>query len=166
MLIDQKRAHERILFEEFLSALNDDTSLGQKTLFPKTIELSQGDMAILTEIEDDLKNCGFEIQYLGKNAISINAYPADSKNDDPYEILEILLEEYRSKEKLPGDDRKEKLAVAMARASAIPYGRPLQEPEVNELFDRLFSCTNPNYSPGGKPIVIIITADELEKRLR
>jgi DNA mismatch repair protein MutL len=166
MLIDQKRAHERVLFEKFLGALRDNSCISQLTLFPKTIELSQGDMAILTEIEDDLLNCGFEIQYLGKSAISINAYPADSKNDDPYEMLEILLEGYRSKEKLPGDDRKEKLAAAMARAAAIPYGRPLQNAEISELFDSLFMTTNPNYSPHGKPIVSIITIEELEKRLR
>lgn len=166
MLIDQKRAHERILFEEFLKAILNNATVSQKTLFPQTIELNQSDIALLSEIEDDIKNCGFDIQYLGNNAISINGYPADSKNDDPHEILEVLLEEYKLTEREPAENNKERIAACMARATAVPYGRPLVYEEIAELVDRLFLCKNPNYSPGGKPVMNIITLEELDKRLK
>jgi DNA mismatch repair protein MutL len=166
MLIDQKRAHERILFEKYLASLKNSNPPAQKTLFPKSIELDKADIAIITEMEEDLKNMGFETSYLGNNTISIVGYPSDSKNDDPVEMLEILLQEYKSTRQDPAQDYKERIASSLARATAIPYGRHLTAEEMQELFDTLFACSTPNYSPGGKPVVNIITLDELDKRLK
>ncbi|HUS86370.1 MAG TPA: DNA mismatch repair endonuclease MutL [Bacteroidales bacterium] len=166
MVIDQRRAHERILFEKFLEALSKGTSVGQKSLFPRSLELSQADIALLSEIEDDLKNVGFDINYLGNNSISINGYPADSGNDDPVQMFEILLEDYKSTRKDISVEPREKLARSMARAGAIPYGKQLSEEEMRDLFDTLFSCKTPNYSATGKPVVNIITIEELDKRLK
>jgi len=87
-------------------------------------------------------------------------------NEDPVEMLEIILEEYKSTEKGPGDSNREKVAVCMSRAAAVPYGRPLEITEIRDLIDKLFQCANPNYTPSGKAIISIITLDELEKRLR
>ncbi|MDT8402220.1 MAG: DNA mismatch repair endonuclease MutL [Bacteroidales bacterium] len=166
MLIDQKRAHERILYDNFIHALQNDSGVAQKNMFPKTLELAQADLAILSEIEEGIKNCGFDIRYLGNNTISINSQPSASMNEDPVEMIEIILEEYKTMEKDPGENNREKIATCMARAAAVPYGRKLEIPEIRELVDKLFRCTNPNYSPSGKPIVSIITLEELDKRLR
>ncbi len=166
MIIDQKRAHERILYDKFIHALKTDTVVAQKSLFPKTLELDQSDLAILSEIEEDLKNCGFDVRYLGNNTISINSQPSSSMNEDPREMIEIILEEYKTTEKDPGDSNRDKIAICMSRAAAVPYGRTLEIPEIRELVDKLFQCTNPNYSPSGKAIISIITLDELDKRLR
>ncbi|MEE4115713.1 MAG: DNA mismatch repair endonuclease MutL, partial [Marinilabiliaceae bacterium] len=161
MLIDQKRAHERILFDKFISMIGKDNSPSQKSLFPVTIELDQADIAILSELEDDLKSLGFETAYLGNNTVSINGYPSEAKNDDPSEMLEILLQEYKSTQQDPASERKEKIASSLARASAVPYGRHLSNDEMQELFDTLFASATPNYTPDGKAVVNIITLDEL-----
>ena len=166
MIIDQKRAHERILYEKFIEALQSDSVVAQKSLFPKTLELDQADLALLSEIEEEIKNCGFDIRYLGNNTISINSQPAASMNEDPVEMLEIILEEYKSTEKEPGESNREKIAVCMSRAAAVPYGRTLDITEIRELVDKLFQCANPNYAPSGKAIINIITLEELDKRLR
>jgi len=166
MLIDQKRAHERILYDKFITSLGSDNPPSQKTLFPRSIEMEQGDITLLSELEEDLRSMGFETSYLGDNTVSINAYPADSMNDDPSEMLEILLQEYKSKQQDPTFDLKEKLASSLARATAIPYGRPLRAEEMQELFDTLFASSTPNYSPTGKAVVSIITLEELDKKLK
>ncbi len=166
MIIDQKRAHERILYEKFIEALQSDSVVAQRSLFPKTLELDQSDLALLSEIEEEVKNCGIDIRYLGNNTISINSQPSDSMNEDPVEMLEIILEEYKSTEKAPGESNREKVAVCMARAAALPYGRVLDIIEIRDLVDKLFLCSNPNYAPSGKAIISIITLEELEKRLR
>jgi len=166
MMIDQKRAHERILYEKFLSALEANKPASQKSLFPRSVELNQADIAIISDIEEDIRNTGFEISYLGNNTVSIIGYPADSKNDDPVEMLEILLEEYKATGNDPNISPREKIAISMARAAAISYGRTLAEEEMRELLDTLFACSMPNWSPTGKPIVNIITIEELDKRLK
>ena len=166
MIIDQKRAHERILYEKFIEALQSDSVVAQRSLFPKTLELDQADLALLSEIEEDVKNCGIDIRYLGSNTISINSQPSASMNEDPVEMLEIILEEYKSTEKQPGESNREKVAVCMARAAAVPYGIPLEITEIRDLVDKLFQCSNPNYTPSGKAIISIINLEELEKRLR
>jgi len=166
MIIDQKRAHERILYEKFIHALQSDSVVAQKSLFPKTLELDQSDLALLSEIEEEIKNCGFDIRYLGNNTISINSQPSASMNEDPIEMIEIILEEYKTTEKEPGESNREKVAACMARAAAVPYGKILEMAEIRELVDKLFQCTNPNYSPSGKAIINIITMEELDKRLK
>ncbi len=166
MLIDQKRAHERILYEKYIEMGKGSFPPSQKTLFPKSIELDQADIAILSEMEEDLKNMGFETAYLGNNSISINAYPADAKNDDPSEMLEILIQDYKSTQQSPDKGHKERVASSLARATAIPYGRHLSTEEMQELFDTLFACSIPHYSLSGKAVVNIISLDELDKRMR
>lgn len=166
MIIDQKRAHERILYDKFIDALKTETLVAQNSLFPKTIQLDQADLAILSEIEEDLKRCGFDVRYLGNNTISINSQPSSSMNEDPAEMIEIILEEYKTMAKEAGESNREKIATCMARAAAVPYGRALETEEMGELVDKLFQCTNPNYSPSGKAIISIITMDELDKRLK
>jgi DNA mismatch repair protein MutL len=165
MLIDQKRAHERVLYEKFMDCLSNNRSVAQTTMFPETIELNPADYFVIKEIEGDLNILGFDIQHLGNNVISLNSQPAGSFTN-PAEILETLLEEYKSKKADPSVGAKEKVAAAMARAFAIPYGKVLVQSELEDLFDTLFACNAPNYSPTGKPVINIITLEELEKRFK
>jgi DNA mismatch repair protein MutL len=81
-------------------------------------------------------------------------------------MLEILIEEYKSTQADPSATAREKLASAMAGASAIPYGKTLVQSEMEDLFDALFACLAPNYSPKGKPVIIIITLEELDKKFK
>ena len=166
MLIDQKRAHERILYERFLENLSDNRAFSQSEMFPVNIELNPADVFVLREIEDYIRLLGFSIKYSGKNTISITGRPSGSTSSDPAEIIEILLEEYKRTQSDPATGVKEKVAAAMAGASAIPYGKILVKNEMEDIFDSLFACKAPNYSPKGKPVINILTLEEIDKRFR
>ena len=165
-MIDQRRGHERVLYENFMECLNSNGSASQTTLFPVTIELGQDDFLVLKEIKNDLKRIGFDIEYGDDSVITVNGYPSISGSTNIKEVIEILIEEFKSTSNDPSTGVKEKLAAAMASASAIPYGKPLSNIEMETLFDSLFSCSLPNYTPKGKAIVSIITVDELDKRFQ
>ena len=89
-----------------------------------------------------------------------------SGSSDPAETLSIFIEEYKNTQSDPSTGAREKLAAAMAGASAIPYGRVLLQDEMENLFDNLFACSTPNYSPHGKPVIIIITLEDLDKKFK
>ena len=166
MLIDQKRAHERILYERFLENLNNNRSISQTELYPVSIELNPADIFVLKEIEDNIRILGFNFQFSEKNMISITGRPSEIGSVDPVMTLEILLEEYKKTQSDPSTGIREKVAAAMAGASAIPYGKVLLKNEMEDLFDTLFSCKAPNYSPKGKPVINILTLEEIDKRLK
>ncbi len=166
MIIDQKRAHERILYERFLDNLESNRNISQTELFPVNHELNPADIFVLKEIESEIRMLGFNFQITGNNRISINGRPSGIGSSDPAIMLEILLEEYKKTQSDPSTGAMEKIASAMAGASAIPYGKVLLKNEMEELFDTLFSCKSPNYSPKGKPVINILTLEEIDKRLR
>jgi DNA mismatch repair protein MutL len=166
MLIDQKRAHERILYEKFMGCLDSEQAVSQADIFPVSIELNPADYFILTEIEESISKLGFRIKHEGSTTISVIGRPSDTASSDPVEIMEILLEDYKRTKSDPTAGAKEKVSAAMAAASAIPYGKALTQGEMENLFDTLFACAGPNYSPGGKPVISILTTDEIDKRFK
>ena len=166
MIIDQKRAHERILFERYLYCLSNSGSVMQTTMFPVTIDLTPSDINVLREIEPDLVSLGFDINHTGERKITLNGYPDEVTGNDPGEVFMSIIAEYRDKKIIPGDGKKEMISAAMARAAAIPYGKALNQSEMENLFDTLFACSAPNYSPSGKPVISIFTSDELDKRFK
>lgn len=166
MLIDQKRAHERILYESFISCLSNGESVSQSDLYPLTTEMNPSDILLLKEIEKELVILGFRFQYPDNKSITITGRPSAAIEADPREMLEILLEEYKNSESDPSSGSREKVAAAMAAAAAIPYGKPLSSEEMENLFDTLFACKSPNYSPKGKPVITILTLEELDKRFK
>jgi DNA mismatch repair protein MutL len=135
-------------------------------MFPVTAELNPSDYFIIREIEKELELLGFNIEHSGKYEITINGRPADGNATDPFEILEILVEDYKKTEADPSKGAKEKIAASMAVASAIPYGKTLSQKEMEDLFDTLFACQSPNYSPKGKTIISIIPLEEIDKRFK
>jgi DNA mismatch repair protein MutL len=164
MMIDQRRAHERVLYEKYLASLSDGPRPAQVSLFPVETELNPGDMVILREIGDQLKTLGFEVHAEKDNIVTITGHPADSRNASPLAMLETLVAEYKQTMSDPSIGARERVALSMAKASAIPYGMPLTHTEMEELFDMLFACAMPNYSPAGKTVMNIITLEELDRR--
>ncbi|MCG8410025.1 MAG: hypothetical protein MI739_01945 [Bacteroidales bacterium] len=164
MVVDQKRAHERILFDNFMISLSTESIPSQKTLYPKNIELDPKEHALIIEIKDDLKIMGFEIEDFGGNSIVVNGMPADATNQEPEQIIDKFLHEFLHGEIDAKTEVKVKVAQALAKASSISSNQNLAHEEMRELVDLLFACQNPNYSPFGKLIVSIIKTDEVEKR--
>lgn len=166
MLIDQKRGHERVLYERFMESLSNNRAISQTEMFPVTIELNPSDLFIIKEIENELELLGFTIQHTGKNKITVKGRPLGSFSSDPCEILEIMIEDYKSTQADPSTGAKEKVASAMAAASAIPYGKALNQQEMETLFDTVFACKSPNFSPKGKTVISIITIEEIDKKFK
>ena len=166
MVINQKRAHERILFERYINSFAKNISVAQQSLYPETINLDPADYTLLLEITDDLHAVGFDIGNLGNNTIVINGCPSDIENPDPKALIEKLLEEYKNTFGDIKTSAKERLARSMAAATSINYGKNLKPEEMNALVDELFACENPNYSPTGKMIIAIINMEELDTKLK
>jgi DNA mismatch repair protein MutL len=164
MLIDQKRAHERILFERYLCMIQNHRGFVQRSLFPETLELTASEMACLKEIFDEIYALGFDIEPTSDSTIQINGYPADVNASNPSTVLQNIISACMKDSSDIEAERKEQVAREMAQASAIPYGKTLSYEEMKELVDHLFACEMPNFSPSGKAIINILNLEEIEKR--
>jgi DNA mismatch repair protein MutL len=166
MIIDQRKAHERILFEQFMVFIENSNGISQQTLFPQVIELSQTDHDLILEYLEQINSLGFDINDFGNNTLVVNGCPAIIDNPNPKFLIEEIITELHNSPLQGGVKVKEYIATVLAKASAIPQEKALNLSEMQDIIDRLFACTNHNFSPDGKPIVAIIGLDELEKRLR
>ena len=166
MVIDQKRAHERILYERLMQVLENHEVASQQQLFPETFELNASDATLLTSILPDLKALGFDIREFGKHTFIINGTPGVLNTSTPVEIIEFLLEEYKNSPANLQEKARETVAASLAQASAIPYGQALKPNEMIELIDNLFACQTPNFSPKGKKVLSIMPLDDFEKILK
>ncbi len=163
MVIDQKRAHERILFEKFMEVLHSESVASQQQLFPQTIELEPGDAELLKNILNDLLSLGFDIREFGKNTFIINGTPGMLDVSSPEIIIQKLLEEYKNSPVDAKARAKEQVAISLAKASALDYGTELKQEEIDHLIDNLFACKTPNFSPEGKKVLTIISLEDFEK---
>ena len=166
MVIDQKRAHERILFENFMGVLTSSEIASQQQLFPQTFELAADHAELLRSILKDLKALGFDIRDFGNNKFIINGTPGVLDTSSPLEIIEGLLEDMKSTATDLKEKAKEKVASSLARASAIAYGYVMRPEEINQLIDQLFACSSPNFSPSGKQVLTIMAIEQFEKLLK
>ena len=165
MVVDQRRAHIRILYEQNLSTLAKDAINAQNTLFPETVELNTSDYKLCLELVDEIAKLGFEIRDFGQNCVIVHSIPANTAIHDIKSVIETLLEQYKNFASELKLDQHEKLARSTAIAAAIPYGKQLSIKEMQELIDQLFACTNPNTTPGGKAILNIVKLEDFEKHL-
>lgn len=165
LLIDQQAAHERILYEEFLSVFETTQPVVQKQLFPRTIELSAADADILRNILGDTLMLGFDIAEFGQNTFIVHGIPADlPAGADEQAIVENLLEQFKNNLELRLSTR-DNLARALARSGSIKRGQSLDGTAMQELIDKLFACAMPYKSPSGRHCFITFTLEEIEKRL-
>ena len=164
-VIDQSRAHERILFEKFIFDLARQSSFSQQQLFPQMVSLSASDFALLKDIEDDLRHIGFDFSDMGQNSLSVNGTPADFGECNPQKAIEDLLEEVKNSSSEIRKNKLEAVARSLARTVCIKPGKILSLAEMNDLIDQLFACENPNISAYGKPTMITYTVDDIEKNL-
>jgi len=165
MLINQRRAHERILYDENIASLKKNLHLSQKSLFPENVELSPDNYQLCIELSEPMEKLGFDIRDFGQNSVIVHAVPANSAITDIKSVVESLLEQYKNYHAELSLDTHEKMARSAARAAAIPYGKQLTGSEMMELVDKLFASANPNTTPGGKAILNIIKLEDLEKHL-
>ncbi len=164
IIIDQKRAHERIVYEKIVQSLALSQAPKQQHLFPINIELSSTDSKTLTGILEDLKLLGMDIEPFGKNTFIVQGLATYINENNVKDVIDEILEEYNESGSLTASKKMDKLAQAMARRASIDYGKVLQPEEMTQLIDELFACDLPYSAPSGKPTMVTMTLDELEKR--
>jgi DNA mismatch repair protein MutL len=165
-LIDRRRAHIRILFDDYMRRMNQKQGVSQKLIFPEIISFSSKEATILPCILDDLAFIGFDLADLGGNSWSINGVPAGLENVEPVETLQEMVDKALETGCEIKEEVMESLALALAQKAAIPYGKNLSDEEAQSLIAKLFSSPSPNYTPDGKGIVSILPEEELSKRFK
>lgn len=166
MIIDQRRAHERILYENFMRIIDNNLDVSQRQLFPAKLELSADDAEILSVLIDDLKRLGFDIRVVSDNGYYIDSLPGVLSHFDAAGLVERIINDFKQRPVDVKEEVREHLAAILAKESAIDYGTLLKQEEIEELFDNLFACNNHNFSPSGKNILTIMKTGELEKMLK
>ena len=163
MLIDQHRAHLRILFEEYLEKMHNHKWHSQGMLFPEIIKLSLADGEVMRQILPELSELGFSLTDLGGGSFSVDGIPAGIEGLDATTMLPHLLEIAKENTGRPKDEVDTALALALAKASAIPQGQVLGNEEMESLVNRLFTCSNVNLTPDGNPILCILPQEEIDR---
>ncbi|PWT77983.1 MAG: DNA mismatch repair protein MutL [Bacteroidetes bacterium] len=163
MLVHQQSAHERILYEKYLAALNGKRIAVQHSLFPVTIQLTAPDAILLGELIPDLHELGYLIEPFGKDSFIIQGTPADLDQGRETAVLEAVLEQFKHYSNNKLFSVREKLIRSMANQRAIKAGKSLMEDEMGKLLEGLFSCEQPNMSPDGKPTYWEFNQDQLQK---
>ncbi len=160
MLIDQFSAHERILFERFQENLTNKTGASQQFLFPQTLEINPSNIALVQELEDEIKTLGFNFDYFGKSTVVINGMPANLAVNEK-EVFEGLIEQFKENKSKLDIGNFENIARSLAKRSAIRPGQKLDEREMSTLIDQLFACQNPNYAPDGRGTFLVLDVDQI-----
>jgi DNA mismatch repair protein MutL len=161
MIIDQQAAHERVLFEKYNDQLKGKSGNSQQCLFPQTITFSASDFTMLMEMEQEIIALGFRFEIFGKYSLLIIGSPVDVEVGEK-EMLEGLLEQFKKNQAELQLPLKENLAKSMAKRAAIKSGKKMEQEEMKELIERLLACTNPNYSPEGKPTFFTFDSSKIE----
>ncbi len=163
ILIDQRAAHERILYERYQKALSDKPMATQQSLFPQTLELLPADALIITEMLPDLQALGYDLEPFGQHTFVVRGTPADIQTGNEQASIEGLLEQFKHFSNELKLNRRERLVRSIARNNAIPPGKILGTREMQNLIDELFACATPNVSPGGRFTFISFKLNDLEK---
>ncbi len=165
-VFDQQRAHERILFEQFISGSNDRSNASQQLLFPRTLELKSADMALMEAMMPELRQMGLDIAVFGKNTLIVNGLPAEHQRGSEQALVDELLEQFRNEKDELNLSARERAARALARQQAVSGKKELTAEEAADLANRLFACSQPGITPDGKPVFIGFSTDNINKQLK
>ncbi len=163
MIIDQHAAHERILYEQAIDRLNSNANLSQQLLFPITAEFALVDHEIVKSLEKELRALGFDIEIQSKKKVKIKGIPSDVRIGDEGRILQELIDQYKEYDVKLNLEKRDNLAKSYACKHAIKAGDFLPENEMLNLIDKLFSCKMPYVCPHGRPTVVRLSMNELDK---
>ena len=161
LLIHQRRAHKRILFEYFTKVLNSNKGQSQQLLFPKEIELNKSEIRIITDMTDELKKVGFNFE-VKENYMSINGIPPECQEENLQFVIENLIEQHKNSEDLL-TEQQNTLAVSLATSLAINEVKKLSSEEMIGMKNELLKCETPNVCPSGKRTMINLKTADLEK---
>lgn len=163
LVVDQQRAHERIVYEHYLNTKPEEKIASQQLLFPEQMELSANDFSLIKELIAEFKLLGFDFEVFGKNSIVINGTPADLKDFKIIETIEGILETFKLNTIDTKVGKHDNLCRAIAYNTCVKYGKQLEEQEMQLILEHLMKCENPLYTASGKPIMMELNNADIEK---
>ncbi|MCZ4409922.1 DNA mismatch repair endonuclease MutL [Cryomorphaceae bacterium 1068] len=166
IIIDQQRAHERVLFEEIKRGLERGSGFSQQQLFPQRVELDGKDLQLLEDLKEDLFKLGFNISTFDNESAVVNGVPAEAKGLDVGALIQDFLEQYKSSVGQFQNDHHDQIAAGMARSLKIKEGKKMENTEMLDLVDRLFACAQPQITPSGKSVILNFTLDEIQRKFK
>lgn len=166
MVVDQHRAHTCILFEEYMRELANNNAHTQRLIFPDVVQFPPNYNEKLPAIIDTLQLLGFEITDIGGNSYSISGIPGGLTGLDPVSLVNELVTAAVEMSVDVTQEVNRELALRLAYRAATPYGEILTNEEMHKLLTQLMECDNQNYTPDGKPVVILLESNDIESRFR
>ena len=163
VIIDQHVAHERVLFEEAMAAFDNNPMSAQTLLFPEVIDFSPDEFSSLLDVLPYLEKMGFRMKEFGNNSIMIEAIPSEISWGNEKNIIKEMLDNFLGSQK-EHSSFQEALAASFSCKAAVKAGDILNVEEMRELVNRLFGTKHPYYCPHGRPIIIQLSMDELDRR--
>ncbi len=163
LVIHQQNAHERILYERFIKAVDGKPIAIQQSLFPQTIELASADVAVLTELLPDLHFLGYHLEPFGNNTFVMQGTPADVEQGNEKAAIEKMLEQYKHFSSDLKYSKREKLIRSLAWQQSIKAGKILTQKEMKSIVQELFICDTPNITATGKPTYTTFKKLELDR---
>lgn len=162
MIIDQHRAHIRILFEEYLRQLSSHKAHSQKVLFPEVVQFTVSDKLIIDRILPEMAEMGFQLDSLGGDSYAVNGVPAGIEGLNAVSLIQDMVASAAESGASVKEDIDRTLALSLARNAAIPQGQVLTNSEMDNLVNELFTCENVNYTPSGEPIIAVMKQHDIE----
>ena len=162
MIVDQNRAHIRVLYDRYRVQMENGTGVSQRLLFPEMIQFPPSEGVVLEHLMDDMQRLGFELSVLGGGSFSINAIPSGVDGLNSVELVRNIVRSSIEKGCNIEEDVRHYIALSLAKSAAIPYGQILSNEEMEALINDLFVCVNPNQTPDGKIVVAILEQNDLE----
>ena len=166
MLIDQHRAHIRVLYETYRAQLSGRPATSQGLLFPEAVQFPLSDAPLVEAMQDSLRALGFDITSLGGGSYSVEAMPAGFEGCEAQRLIADIVETLKMKGDGMEAELHHRMALSLARNAAIPVGQALTQQEMENLVESLFQLSDPNHTPDGRTIVAICPHDNLEKLFR
>ena len=166
MILDQHRAHVRILFESYMQQLHDHSASSQRVLFPEVVQFPPSEAVVLQHILPDMQQMGFELTDLGSGSYAVNGVPAGLDGINVVSLIHNMVNAATEKGASVTEEVRSSLALSLARSAAIPRGQVLGNDEMESVVNQLFACGNVNYTPDGKPILCILRQQEIEHLLK
>jgi DNA mismatch repair protein MutL len=164
VIIDQQRAHERILYEEFLRNITLSKTLTQKLLFPITYYFSGYEIALLKELRPVLEQIGFEFESIENDKAVLVGLPINITEKQAQQVFEELIVDLKEGVPDTGFSQNDSIAKSLAKSLAVKKGTLLTDKEQANIVDALFACKEPDYSPFRKTTFIMMRLEELDKR--
>lgn len=165
MIIDQHRADIRIRYERYLTMMEQKQASTQRVLFPEVLQLSASDNVMMQHFLPEMTIMGFDLSDLGGGNYAINGVPAGSEGLDPVALVRRILTDSSEQGRGVNSELQSRLALSLARHTAIEYGQVLSNEEMEHIVNELFACKNVNYTPDGKDVLCILPQRDIEQML-